>query len=89
MEWETEQHHGHGVAGKHAAENHLGDDVKTGLLIHDGLNRANRDGKEETNDNTQDIGPSWDTPNADSFDHDGCQKRREETLCLAVWLLKS
>lgn len=53
-----EQHHGNGAAGKHVTENHLGNDVQTSLLVGDGLNHADGNEEEETNEDTDNESPS-------------------------------
>lgn len=52
-----EEHHGDGAAGQHVAEDHLGDDVETGLLVGDGLDHADGDEEEEADEDTDDESP--------------------------------
>lgn len=53
-----EQHHGNRAAGKHVTDNHLSDDVETGLVVGDSDNDADGDEKDDTNNDAQHISPA-------------------------------
>ena len=52
-----EKHHGDGAAGKHVTEDHLSDDVETGLLVGNGLDDTDGDDEEDGEKDGEDVGP--------------------------------
>lgn len=52
-----EQHHGNRAARKHVTEDHLSDNVETGLLVGNGLYHTNGNVENGTDENSNDVGP--------------------------------
>lgn len=52
-----EQHHGNGSSGDHITDNHLGNDVETGLLVGNSLNHTDGDIERDTDENAENVSP--------------------------------
>ena len=52
-----EHHHGNGATREHVTEDHLSDDVQTGLLVGDSLDDTDGDGENNTDEDSDNVSP--------------------------------